>query len=322
MTKLIKLSQIFNTAYGNSLSLTDMVKEKNGIPFVARTEKNNGIVAHVKAEQNVVINPGHTITVALSGSVLSSFYQALPFYTGFHVLVLKPKQPLTRDEMLFYSKCIQMNKYRYNYGRQANKTLKDILIPSQESLPAWVEKTSYSCSLTTKSISNRSLLLKNRRWDSFRYHELFTIKKGKRLIKTDMNDGVTPFIAAIDSSNGLRQFIDQKPIHKGNTITVNYNGSVAEAFYQSIPFWASDDVNVLYPKFDMNEFSALFIVSLIKLEKYRFNYGRKWHLERMEDSIIKLPTNMKGDPDWKFIENYMKSLPYSKNLENLRTSSP
>ena len=38
-----------------------------------------------------------------------------------------------------------------------------------------------------------------------------------------------------------------------NKITVCYNGSVGETFYQDQPFLASDDVNVLYPKFDMTK---------------------------------------------------------------------
>jgi len=113
----------------------------------------------------------------------------------------------------------------------------------------------------------------------------------------------------------LSAHIGQEPIFKGNTITVNYNGSVGEAFYQSAPHWACDDVNVLCPKFEINEYIGLFIVAVIKLEKYRFNYGRKWKLERMNDSSIKLPINSNGSPDWQFMEDYIKTFPYSSNLQ-------
>jgi hypothetical protein len=54
---------------------------------------------------------------------------------------------------------------------------------------------------------------------------------------------------------------------------------------------------------------------LIKREKYRYNYGRKWGIERMKNSQIKLPVTKNGTPDWSFMENYIKSLPYSSNLE-------
>ena len=50
------------------------------------------------------------------------------------------------------------------------------------------------------------------------------------------------------------------------------------------------------------------------LEKYRFNYGRKWGIDRMKKSLIKLPVDSDGKPDWQFMEDYIKSLPYSINL--------
>ncbi|MBT7469322.1 MAG: S-CspCI protein, partial [Candidatus Cloacimonetes bacterium] len=166
-----------------------------------------------------------------------------------------------------------------------------------------------------KSFSNEQTgIIDIKTWATFKLDVLFDLKKGKRLTKANMIDGEIPFIGAIDNNNGYRQFIGQKPIHTGNTITVNYNGSVAEAFYQPAPFWASDDVNVLYPKFEMNQYHALFIIAIIKLEKYRFNYGRKWHLERMNNSEIKLPVNNEKEPDFEFMENYIKTLNYSKQI--------
>ncbi len=121
-----------------------------------------------------------------------------------------------------------------------------------------------------------------------------------------MSHGNTPFIGAIDSNNGYRQYVDVKPIHPGNTITVNYNGNgVAEAFYQPSPYWASDDVNILYPKFQLSAHAALFICTVIKLEKFRFNYGRKWHLDRMKESKIKLPVDSEGNLDLAFMNSYV-----------------
>jgi len=36
--------------------------------------------------------------------------------------------------------------------------------------------------------------------------------------------------------------------------------------------------------------------------------------ERLETFEIKLPTDNEGNPDWNFMETYIKSLPYSNNL--------
>lgn len=129
-----------------------------------------------------------------------------------------------------------------------------------------------------------------------------------------MTEGNTPFVGAIESNNGISSFIGQAALHTSCTITVNYNGSVAEAFYQPEPFCASDDVNVLYPKFKMTPSIGIFIATLIRKEKYRFNYGRKWHLERMQESEIHLPVDDKGNPDWNMMQSYVDSLPFSNQI--------
>jgi hypothetical protein len=146
-------------------------------------------------------------------------------------------------------------------------------------------------------------------WKTFQYDEIFTVKKGNRLTKADMSEGKTPFIGASDSRNGITAYIDKQPDHPGNVITVPYNGnSVAEAFYQPEPFCATDDINILYPNFDIDQYSGAFISTVIRLEKYRYNYGRKWNKERMERSTISLPINKEGAIDTDTMRSYILEL--------------
>src|SRR5262249_52765384 len=143
----------------------------------------------------------------------------------------------------------------------------------------------------------------------FRMSSLFDLKKGKRLTKADRVPGGTPFIGALDRNNGVVGSTDQPPLHPAGTITVNYNGigGVSAAFYQPAAYWCSDDVNALYPRFAMTPAVALFVATVIRREKYRFSFGRKWHLERMEQSEIRLPVRADGEPDWEFMERYIKT---------------
>ena len=144
-------------------------------------------------------------------------------------------------------------------------------------------------------------------WKWFQFGQIFEIKKGKRLTKADMLEGEIPYIGATDSNNGITARISNNEyLHSSNTITVSYNGSIAEAYYQAKDFWATDDVNVLYPKFGMTPCSALFLTTIINKEKYRFSYGRKWDKELMSVSNIKLPVDSENNPDWDWIENYVK----------------
>lgn len=59
-------------------------------------------------------------------------------------------------------------------------------------------------------------------WKEYRLGDIFEIKKGKRLTSEDQIDGCTPYIGAIDSNNGISNYIEQEPIHQGNTISLSY----------------------------------------------------------------------------------------------------
>lgn len=146
-------------------------------------------------------------------------------------------------------------------------------------------------------------------WKNFAYSEIFYIEKGKRLVKADMIPGDINYIGATDRNNGVTAHIaNNAHIFAGNKITVSYNGSIAEAFYQQDPFWASDDINVLsLKKGRLNKNIAIFLTTIINKEKYRFNYGRKWDKQLMLQSTIKLPVNESGTPDWDFMESFVAS---------------
>ncbi|MBR5719190.1 MAG: restriction endonuclease subunit S [Clostridia bacterium] len=164
------------------------------------------------------------------------------------------------------------------------------------------------------------------KWERFYLGRLFDIKKGKRLTAEDQEEGKNIYIGAIDSNNGVANHIGQIPIHDGNTISLSYNGSVGEAFYQPEPYWATDDVNALYSRYEgFNKYIGLFFVTVIRQEKYRFSYGRKWTLDSMNATDICLPVQRNSDgspfvdishrysdggfvPDWRFMEDYIKSL--------------
>ena len=45
--------------------------------------------------------------------------------------------------------------------------------------------------------------------------------------------------------------------------------------YQADPFSASDHVEILTPRFSMNAHVAMFLTTVLNLEQYRYNYGRK-----------------------------------------------
>lgn len=317
---MVPICKLFNISYGNQFDFSKMAVTDKGINFISRGSTNNGFVAKVALYNDIEPFPPGLITVTMGGSyLLASFVQTSSFYTAQNIKVLNPKFDMDLRTKLFYCAAIQHNRFRYHsHSREANSTFDDILVPDLNEIPSWISKYRIE-EVKDNSIIHRPIDLNKGTWKWFKLGDkrLFIIKKGKRLTKADMIDGDIRYIGAIEGNNGVSGYIaNDKYLHPANTITVSYNGSVAEAYYQDKKYWATDDVNVLYPQFELNQYIALFITTIIRKEKYRFNYGRKWDKELMEESQIKLPVDLQGNPDWKFMEDYIKSLPYSMSLDN------
>jgi hypothetical protein len=124
--------------------------------------------------------------------------------------------------------------------------------------------------------------------------------------------GNFPYITTQSSNNGVEGFYNYYT-EKGNVLVID---SAAAGFcsYQEHNFSASDHVEKLVPRFSLNKYIGLFIVTMINLDKYRYNYGRKCNQKKIKDALIKLPADSAGSPDWQFMENYIKALPYSDKI--------
>ena len=134
----VPVSQIFSVHLGTNLELVRLTRDPDGINFVSRTAKNNGVTAKVSLIDGISPTPGGVLTVAGGGSVLETFAQFEPFYSGRDLFYLKPKEKMCPEELLFYAACMRENRSRFSYGRQANRTMKDLLLPSRDAIPSWV----------------------------------------------------------------------------------------------------------------------------------------------------------------------------------------
>ena len=323
--KDFKISDYFEVLLSSGdLKIDDC--EPGEIPLVSSGASNNGVVGYIDkaGDGKAQIFKSNTITVDM---FCNAFYQDRDFYAVSHgrVNILYPKFNMSPFVGLFIVSVIRKEQYKFSYGRAVYSSeirRMQIKLPTTaEGMPDWDFMESYIKTLNYKYVSTRN---KNNireqnigAWKECRIGDLKKKKKGRRLTADEQIEGETPYIGAIDSNNGVANYIGQEAIHDGNTISLSYNGSVGEAFYQPAPFWATDDVNVLYFKKEngvqFNKYIALFICTVLKQEKYRYSYGRKWVLENMRETIIKLPVR-EGKPDFEFMENYIKSLPYGDRI--------
>lgn len=357
----INIVKIFDVSYGNKLDMCQMTLNNNGIPFVTRTATNNGVGGIVEPLEGIDPYPAGSLSIALGGSIGSTFLQTKDFYTSQNVAVLQPREKLSNDILLFLATLIEKEcSLRFvAFGRELNKHIKKdftIKLPLIENdKPNWTEierfihdavlinlpqKTQkiWKKQFDTNPFQPRDLKLNTVDWKWFRFDKIFDIKHGFYNKKPEDNpNGPIPFIGATDSNNGVTSHSDLETITNTsktgdsnnapiedkifeNCIAVTNNGSVGYAYYQAKPFTCTHDVNPLYLKdHELTPYIALFLCTIIEKERFRWAYGRKWRPTRMPSSRIKLPAVMQENgeytPDWQFMEDYIKSLPYSRNIE-------
>lgn len=157
------------------------------------------------------------------------------------------------------------------------------------------------------------------KWKEFRVGELFSCETTLGIpSKNDLEDGNINYItrSAIDNGfSGTCGNEDHK--NKGNCITIGAEGFVA--FWQSDDFVAGNKVYALrHP--NMNEINGLFVCSALNALSDRYSFADARVLDKIKVEIIKLPVTSDGQPDWDYMESYMKAVmeESEKSLENLR----
>ncbi len=170
-----------------------------------------------------------------------------------------------------------------------------------------------SLTISPFSINSGELKLNILEWQYFHYQQIFKIKKGKRLTKEEQEVGLIPYVSSSSLNNGIDNYIDNGYTDE-NCLSFACYGSIGEVFYHKNKSWISDNCNAIYLK-DRNFTTeiALFIATVMQLEKIRFSYGMTAKKERLETFKIKLPAK-NGHPDYEYMENFMKSLPYSSSI--------
>lgn len=318
-----KLFDKFETGKGHDTLLGD----GDACLYLGAKKSDNGVMRTCATDESM-LQEGNCIVFICNGagSVGYANYMDKPFIATTD-LMLGYADWLNEKTGLFVATVLCKERFKYSFGRKWKTHLHDteIKLPvTANGEPDWHWMESYVDSLRSKPLTT-SNAVKPRSFDALAWEwfklggddGLFEIRKGKRLTSDDQTSGNTPYIGAIDSNNGVSNYIGQNPIHEGNTISLSYNGSVGEAFYQPVPYWATDDVNALYLRDEygtLTPATGMFVCTVLKHDKYRYSYGRKWTLDNMNDTMVKLPATPEGKPDWQYMENYIKSLPYGDKL--------
>ena len=314
------------------------------VPFLASTESNNGVTEYYSLEDikiwdkvgnidNTIdkkIFKGNCIAVTVNGSVCNAFYQTSNFTCSHDITVLYAKNhELTCNQALFVCSVIMKEKYRWSYGRKPHDVKKfgksTIKLPSLNEQPDWEFMENYIKSInykpiTTKNMMRKSPILETTYWKEYQLGQLFNeIYKAEAHVKNDIdnfeyeNNNRLEFVTRTDTNNGCDCFVnksDVRGIEKGNAIIIG--DTTSTFYYQANNFVAGDHIVVCRANW-INKYTALFLKAILEKERYRYSYGRAFKMDLIKSTFIKLPTK-NNLPDWEFMENYIKSLPYGDRI--------
>lgn len=151
----------------------------------------------------------------------------------------------------------------------------------------------------------------------FPIKDIFTFKNCKCSKANDLSSGDDIwYIGAKKEDNGrMRKVaVDEELVSKGNCIIFicDGQGSVGYTNYMDKDFIGSTTLMAGYND-RLNQYIGMFLVTILDLERPRYSFGRKWK-KHLSDTVIALPATADGNPDYSFMENYIKSLPYSDRI--------
>ena len=162
--------------------------------------------------------------------------------------------------------------------------------------------------------------LDDREWETFYNGDLFTVKRPAARNKDDYTEGGVPFVASGSVNNGVLKCCEPhegEMLDDAGCITVSpVDGS---AFYQPYPFLgrggAGSSVLMLY-RDGINLYTGQFIARMVANTcTGKYNYGHMGNKDSIKRERIMLPVADDGEPDYQFMEDYVRELMTKKRKQ-------
>lgn len=337
--KYFKVSKLFEFSKGkdsspknNNSGVVDGVKcivAKNNNCGVGGLKLNPKFVWHKEAL--VIIGQG-------DGGAGLSYYVDPPFCANLCVWVLTPKDNVYFNKYvgLFLSTILSKYKNVFSHSKGINlKILNELTIKlpvNANGEPDWKFMEEYIKSLNNKINDYFFNELKNfkneviniSKWKEFKLDDsnLFELYSSKNSLDKNKIKNIQErpkifnYVTRADVNNGVSFKICKQDVilNKGHCLTIGLDTQTA--FYQENDFYTGQNIQILRIKNNCSKYTYLFVASIIKLLiKSKFQWGGNGAtLGRLKKLSIKLPIDPNGDPDWEYMDNYIKSLPYSKYI--------
>lgn len=330
---------LFDISIAKSIDKPNLKIGDKGIKYISRRTDNNGLDCYVtdeiignKSKYSNKINKGNCISIAMVGAYKgSAFWQNDDFLSSQNILLLHSSK-LNEKNAIFIIPIIEMiYKSSNNYtALKKSDFLKDeiplpsILNKNGEYEPDWQYMEDYIGVVEKNVLINanpsREKINTNNLLKQYKIENLFEVKTSKFYNPNKLYDGKIPYVSRTTFNNGIDRFVDDNGInpYPGNCIIIGAES--ATAFYQKDPFITGNKIYRIYSKENnkLNNYIALYICTILNKESSKYSYSNAWISEKVKETKIFLPSilnnNGEYEPDWQYIEDYIKSLPYSSSI--------
>ena len=333
--KQFKLATIFKIENCKCSKVSGL--KKGTTPYVGATNRNNGVMNFVKADKKL-ITKGNCIAFICDGegSVGYSIYKSEDFIGSTTVKVGR-NENLNKYNATFITTIADTVRSKYNFGFKRNEThLKNeiLMLPANEKgEPAFEfmesfmkQKEQEKFQAYNTYINKRYKELKEfktvesieeKEWGEFFIGDVTEILSGRDIYGSERIKGKTPYISATANNNGIGHFVgNENPTKESGCLSVNRNGSVGYSFYHPYEALFGNDCRKLRLK-KPSKHVGIFISQQITRQRGKYGYGYKMGTARLKRQKIMLPINDLNEPDYNYMENYMKQLEYKKLNEYL-----
>ena len=160
--------------------------------------------------------------------------------------------------------------------------------------------------------------LSDREWKAFNIVDIFRLVRGTEGNMASLQNGHIPLVSARNVNNGVKRFVDNpKKIIKGNCITLNNDGDggAGLAYYQPCDMALDAHVTALIPVLEISNYAMLFISECLSKLHGFFGHGYSISNKRASNIKIMLPIDNNDEPDYQFMEEYMKELMLTKRKQ-------
>ena len=137
---------------------------------------------------------------------------------------------------------------------------------------------------------------------------IFDVSGTKTTHPNDLKKGgIIPRVTCAATNNAIDDFYQNEPTEIGGVLTID-SATDGYVSYQLNDFIATDHVEKIMGKTGkINKYIGLFLKTAIDKSKLgKYSYGYKFSQKRIIRQKIKLPIDNNGNPNWQFMEDYIK----------------